>query len=99
MTSTISKSEEGVRPFGRRATNRAYGAIISATSGPGHYRSHDLILRRVQSRLGLSKLSPMWERPYKVIGVHRPGLVRLATEDGTELLNPWNIEHLRRFYP
>ncbi|XP_052163120.1 uncharacterized protein LOC127780228 [Oryza glaberrima] len=29
----------------------------------------DLVLRRVQSRLGLSMLSPMWEGPYKVIGV------------------------------
>jgi transposase InsO family protein len=59
----------------------------------------DLVLRRVQSRLGLSKLSPMWEGPYKVIGVPRPGSVRLTTEDGTELPNPGNIEHLRRFYP
>jgi hypothetical protein len=41
----------------------------------------------------------MWEGPYKVIGVPRPGSVRLTTEDGTELPNPWNIEHLCRFYP
>nr|CAH67296.1 OSIGBa0103O01.14 [Oryza sativa]CAH67380.1 OSIGBa0159F11.4 [Oryza sativa] len=59
----------------------------------------DLVLRRVQTRVGLSKLSPMWEGPYRVIGVPRPGSVRLATGDGTELPNPWNIEHLRRFYP
>nr|CAH67052.1 OSIGBa0127A14.4 [Oryza sativa] len=59
----------------------------------------DLVLRRVQTRAGLSKLSPMWEGPYRVIGVPRPGSVRLATSDGTELPNPWNIEHLRRFYP
>nr|AAP03396.1 putative GAG-POL precursor [Oryza sativa Japonica Group]AAR87204.1 putative GAG-POL precursor [Oryza sativa Japonica Group]ABF98135.1 retrotransposon protein, putative, unclassified [Oryza sativa Japonica Group] len=59
----------------------------------------DLVLRRVQKRAGLSKLSPMWEGPYRVIGVPRPGSVRLATGDGTELPNPWNIEHLRRFYP
>nr|CAH66815.1 OSIGBa0093K19.2 [Oryza sativa] len=59
----------------------------------------DLVLRRVQTRAGLSKLSPMWEGPYRVIGVPRPGSVRLATGDGTELPNTWNIEHLRRFYP
>nr|CAE02825.1 OSJNBa0043A12.30 [Oryza sativa Japonica Group] len=59
----------------------------------------DLVLRRVQTRAGLSKLSPMWEGPYRVIGVPRPGSVRLATSDGAELPNPWNIEHLRRFYP
>nr|ABA99479.1 retrotransposon protein, putative, unclassified [Oryza sativa Japonica Group] len=59
----------------------------------------DLVLHRVQTRAGLSKLSPVWEGPYRVIGVLRPGSVRLATGDGTELPNPWNIEHLRRFYP
>nr|CAD41709.2 OSJNBa0010D21.11 [Oryza sativa Japonica Group] len=59
----------------------------------------DLVLRRVQTRAGLSKLSPMWEGPYRVVGVPRPGSIRLATGDGTELPNPWNIEHLRRFYP
>nr|CAD41181.1 OSJNBb0002J11.5 [Oryza sativa Japonica Group]CAE05567.1 OSJNBb0116K07.20 [Oryza sativa Japonica Group] len=59
----------------------------------------DLVLRRVQTRAGLSKLSPMWEGPYRVIGVPRPGSIRLATGDGAELPNPWNIEHLRRFYP
>nr|ABA94156.1 retrotransposon protein, putative, unclassified [Oryza sativa Japonica Group] len=59
----------------------------------------DLVLRRVQTRAGLSKLSSMWEGSYRVIGVPRPGSVRLATGDGTELPNPWNIEHLRRFYP
>nr|CAH67900.1 OSIGBa0115K01-H0319F09.6 [Oryza sativa] len=59
----------------------------------------DLVLRRVQTRAGLSKLSPMWEGPYRVIGVPRPGSVRMATGDGTELPNPWNLEHLRRFYP
>nr|BBF89922.1 putative GAG-POL precursor, RIRE2 [Oryza sativa f. spontanea] len=59
----------------------------------------DLVLRRVQTRAGLSKLSPMWEGPYRVIGVPRLGSIRLATGDGTELPNPWNIEHLRRFYP
>ena len=60
---------------------------------------NDLVLRRVQTRAGLSKLSPMWEGPYKVIGTPRPGAVRLATEDGTPLPNPWNISHLRKFYP
>ena len=63
------------------------------------FQVNDLVLRRVQSRLGLSKLSPMWEGPFKVIAVPRPGAFRLATEDGTPLPNPWNIQHLRRFYP
>jgi ribonuclease HI/transposase InsO family protein len=58
----------------------------------------DLVLRRVMNREGLHKLSPMWEGPFRVTKVIRPGSVRLATEEGMPLPNPWNIEHLRKFY-
>ena len=58
----------------------------------------DLVLRRILNRPGLHKLSPSWEGPFKVTGVCRPGCVCLATEDGVPLPNPWNIEHLRKFY-
>jgi hypothetical protein len=34
-----------------------------------------------------------------VTKVCRLGSVRLAAEDGMQLPNPWNIEHLRKFYP
>ena len=55
-----------------------------------HYRSvrsrtlevGDLILRRVLSREGLHKLSPMWEGPFKVVHVSRPGSARLETQEG-----------------
>src|SRR5207244_12173195 len=57
-----------------------------------------LVLRRIQTRAGQNKLSPGWEGPYSVVAVPRPGCVRLA-QGGQELPNPWNIEHLRRFYP
>jgi ribonuclease HI/transposase InsO family protein len=59
----------------------------------------DLVLRRVQTRAGQNKLSPCWEGPFIVVGVPRPGCTRLATQEGLELPNPWNIEHLRKFYP
>jgi hypothetical protein len=59
----------------------------------------DLVLRRIQSREGMNKLSPVWEGPFTVIAVPRAGSFRLATEEGQPLPNPWNIEHLRRFYP
>lgn len=59
----------------------------------------DLVLRRIQNRVGLNKLSPMWEGPYVVTRVTRPGSVKLATEDGRQIPNAWNIEHLRKFYP
>ena len=58
-----------------------------------------LVLRRVQSREGRNKLSPMWEGPFTVIGVPREGSFRLAAEDGQPLPNAWNIEHLRKFFP
>jgi hypothetical protein len=62
-------------------------------------RVGDLVLRRVLNREGLHKLSPRWEGPFKVTEISRPGCVRLATTEGVPLPNPWNIEHLCKFYP
>ena len=62
-------------------------------------RVEDLVLGRVLNREGLQKLSPSWEGPFKVTKVCRPGCVRLATAEGVPLPIPWNIEHLRKFYP
>ena len=41
----------------------------------------------------------MWEGPYRVVHIARPGSARLEMEDGTPVANPWNIQHLRKFYP
>jgi hypothetical protein len=59
----------------------------------------DLVLHQIQSMKGQNKLTPKWEGPYRVVQVTRPGAVRLETEDGTPMVNSWNIEHLRKFYP
>ena len=59
----------------------------------------DLVLRRILSREGLQKLSPMWEGPYRVAHIARPGAVRLETEDGIQVKNPWNIAHRHKLYP
>jgi hypothetical protein len=59
----------------------------------------DLVLRRVLNREWLHKLSPSWEGHFKVTEVCRPGCVRLATTEGVSLPNPWNIEHICKFYP
>jgi hypothetical protein len=59
----------------------------------------DLVLRRILNREGMHRLSPNWEGPFKVTKVCRPGSVRLAAEDGMQLPNPCNIEHLHKFYP
>ena len=59
----------------------------------------DLVQRRVLSREGLHKLSPMWEGPFKVVHVSRPGAARLERQDGVPIQNAWNIQHLQKFYP
>jgi hypothetical protein len=59
----------------------------------------DLVLRQVLNREGLHKLSPSWEGPFKVTEACRPGCVRLAKMEGVPFPNPWNIEHLYKFYP
>jgi hypothetical protein len=57
------------------------------------------VLRRILSREVLHKLSPIWEGPFKVTHIARPGLARLENAEGVPVGNPWNIAHLRKFYP
>ena len=64
-----------------------------------YFEEGDIVLRRVQFAKGTNKLSPKWEGPYRVVRVTRPGAVHLETEDGTQLQNSWNIEHIRKYYP
>jgi hypothetical protein len=59
----------------------------------------DLVIQQVITWEFANKLSPSWEGPFRVTDVCRPECVCLAMEDGEPLLNPWNIEHLHKFYP
>jgi hypothetical protein len=59
----------------------------------------DLVLRRILTGEGRHKFSPLWEGPFMVSKVTRPGSYRLTQMDGMEVGNSWNIEHLRKFYP
>ena len=59
----------------------------------------DLLLGRVLSREGLHKLSPMWEGPFRIARVSRPGAARLEMQDGIPIQNASNIQHLWMFYP
>ncbi len=58
----------------------------------------DLVLRKIQTTRDRHKLSPLWEGPFVISEVTRPGSYRLKREDSTHIDNSWNIEHLRRFY-
>nr|BAD62523.1 hypothetical protein [Oryza sativa Japonica Group] len=80
----IQRGSESLRSHPKPPAELAKGGLRGLP-----VRSHEL--RHLARQVG--------EGPYRVIGVPRPGSVRLATGDGTELPNPWNIEHLRRFYP
>jgi hypothetical protein len=63
------------------------------------FNEGDLVLRLRQDNRGHHKLPPPWEGPYVMVKVLKPDTYKLAKEDGEELTNTWNIEHLRRFYP
>ena len=47
----------------------------------------DLVLRRVLSREGLHKLSPLWDGPFRIGRVSRPGAVCLEKQDGIPIQN------------
>jgi len=59
----------------------------------------DLVLRRIQKTDGMHKLSAPWEGPFIMTEVIGPATYRLKWGDGSGVPNPWNIEHLWRFYP
>ena len=67
--------------------------IRERTLNPG-----DLVLRRIQKMQNKNKLSPIWEGPFVVAEVLRPGTFKLAQEDGTPVPHLWNILHLKKFY-
>ncbi|XP_039787151.1 uncharacterized protein LOC120653479 [Panicum virgatum] len=58
----------------------------------------DLVLRRIQSTIGTHKLSSPWEGPFVVSGIVVSGTYHLQRPDSTNVGNPCNMEHLRRFY-
>jgi hypothetical protein len=59
----------------------------------------DLVLRQILTGEGRHRLSLLWEGPFMVAEVTRPGSYRLTQMDSMEVGNSWNIEHLRKFYP
>lgn len=74
---------------------REAALIQSARYLQGLRRYHN---RKIQTTKDRHKLSPLWEGPYIIAEVTRPGAYRLKYEDGTMVENFWNIEHLRRYY-
>jgi hypothetical protein len=59
----------------------------------------DLILRRIQKTDDMHKISTPWEGPFIITEVISPSTYHLPWGDGHGVPNPWNVEHLRCFYP
>ena len=65
------------------------------------FNMRDLVLRKISQATknpSQGKLGPAWEGPYEVIRHSREGFYYLKSLDGQELPQPWNIEHLKKYY-
>ncbi|KAL5538900.1 hypothetical protein UlMin_046252 [Ulmus minor] len=61
----------------------------------------DLVIRRIflnTKEKGVGVLGPNWEGPYRVRAILRSGTYELETLGGRVLANPWNAEHLKKYY-
>jgi hypothetical protein len=59
----------------------------------------DLVLRLRQDARGRHKLMSLWEGPFIIAKILKPGTYKLANSQGEVYSNAWNIRQLRRFYP
>ena len=62
----------------------------------------DLVLRKVNLMIKIArngKLGAKWEGPYIVSSVTKLGTYYIKNSDREELSRPWNIIHLKRYYP
>ncbi|KAK0575421.1 hypothetical protein LWI29_000226 [Acer saccharum] len=65
------------------------------------FNPRDLVLKKVISATktpSSGSLGDKWEGPYIVDSVSMKGAYKLKTEDGTPLRNPWNADHLKKYY-
>ena len=76
---------------------RQYNAIVK----PRRFNIEDLVLKKVSlatKNPAPGKLGPNWEGPYRIINCKRQGSYYLEALDGRKLEQPWNVEHLKRYY-
>ncbi|KAK3034436.1 hypothetical protein RJ639_034673 [Escallonia herrerae] len=65
------------------------------------FRVGDLVLRKLEvsdPKAAVGKLSPNWERPYKISKVLRPDAYSLETLSGEAIPRTWNADNLRQYY-
>ena len=65
------------------------------------FNTRDLVLRKISQATkdpSQGKLGPAWEGPYEVICHSREDSYYLKSLDDQELPQPWNIDHLKKYY-
>ena len=65
------------------------------------FNIRDLVLRKISQATknpSQGKLGPVWDSPYEIIRHSREGSYYLKSLDSQELPQPWNIEHLKKYY-
>ena len=77
---------------------QALRKYLARGMSPRGFSVGDLVLRKIQTTKDRHKLSPIWEGPFGIDHVSRPGAYILKQSDGTEVPNSWNIDQLRRFH-
>jgi hypothetical protein len=58
---------------------------------PRGFQVGDLVLRLRQDARGRHKLTPLWEGPFIIAKILKPGTYKLANDQGEVYSNAWNI--------
>ena len=65
------------------------------------FQEGDLVLRLIQDKKGMHKLSPPWEGPFaigRVLGNDAYYLIDVRGDGKLDVKRPWNVNLLRKFY-
>jgi transposase InsO family protein len=65
------------------------------------FQEGDLVLRLIQDRRGMHKLSPPWEGPFaigRVLGNDSYYLIDVRGDGQLDVQRPWNVDLLRKYY-
>ena len=65
------------------------------------FQEGDLVLRLIQDKKGMHKLSPPWEGPFaigRVLGNDAYYLIDVRGDGELDVKRPWNVNLLRKFY-
>ncbi|RDX93433.1 hypothetical protein CR513_24313, partial [Mucuna pruriens] len=62
------------------------------------FKNRDLVLRKITQNVGANKLTPMWERPFRITKEFGWGAYQLEHLDGRRIQHTWNAASLRMIY-